>query len=331
MMDIDLSKLPVNLIPLGEIQPDPLTDFSLDTGAKALEESIRKLGVTHPIALWRGNGKYRIICGHRRARHARSLGHKDIPARILDDQPGPVACLKLNILDNIDHRSYSDIEKGLILNKLVEAGVEDNDLVNIYLPMLDLHPSKKLLEDFKKTGPFSPGLKSLLHAMNIPIRVFCVFFRWESADRDAAEKLLASLRPGVNKWREFLELADETAKRENSAPVEILVNEDINSIMENNEIPANKKYDSICHILRERRYPAFSSLQRKFLLALDKLDLDSGTKVRAGKYFEDDEIKIELKFSRQEELLAQVEKLSRAAGSEAMRELIRVIKGADQK
>ena len=165
--------------------------------------------------------------------------------------------------------------------------------------------------------------------MNIPIRVFCVFFRWDTEDMTAAEKLLASLRPGVNKWREFLELVDETAICDSATPAEVLAHSDINSIMANNEIPAGKKYDSICQVLRERRYPALSSLRKKFLLAQDKLGLDRRTKVRAGKFFENDEIKIELKFSRQEELLEQVEKLSRAAGSAEMRDLIRVINGAD--
>ena len=331
-MNIDFSKLPASLIPLCEIQPDALTDFSLDPGAGALEESVRALGVTHPIVLFRElDGKrYRVVCGHRRVRIAFGLKLGNIPARVLDGQPSRATCLRMNILDNMDHRSYSDIETGLILNKLAETGVEDNDLVNVFLPLLGLQPGRKLIEDFKKTSRFRPGLNSLLHEMNIPIRVFSVFFRWESADRDAAEKLLASLRPGVNKWRELLELADETGKRDNVTPAEILAHSDIKSIMADTEIPVGKKYDSICKLLREWRYPALSSLQKKFLLAQDKLSLDRRTKVRVGKYFENDEIKIELKFSSQEELLEQVEKLSRAASSPAMRDLIRVISGADR-
>ena len=139
-MEIDISNLPARLTPLSEIGSDSLTDFSLDPGAGALEESVRALGVTHPIVLFRemAGEEYRIVCGHRRTRIARSLGHKAIPARILDSQPGPTACLKMNITDNLDHRSYSDIEKGLLLHKLAEAGTGDNDLVNIFLPLLGL-------------------------------------------------------------------------------------------------------------------------------------------------------------------------------------------------
>lgn len=327
-MKIEFSKLPVSSIPLGDILADPTADLSLNPDLGALEESIRALGVTHPVTLLPNEGKYRIVCGHRRIRLAKELGLEDIPARVLDVQLDAAACLKMNILDNLDHRRSSDIEKGLILNKLSEAGVSDDDLINAFLPLLDLESSKKLIDDFKKTSQFSASLNLLLHEMKIPIRVFSVFFDWNAADRDAAERPLAALRLGVNKWREFLELVDETARCDGAAPADILERGEILSIMENNEIPQNKKYDSLCQVLRKWRYPALSDLQRRFLLALDKLDLDPRTKIRASKFFENDEIKIELKFSRQKELLAQLEKLSTAAGSEAMRELIKVVNGS---
>lgn len=329
-MEIDLSKLPIRPIPFGDILADPLTDFSLRPDLGALKRSIRELGVTHPVTLLPNDGKYRVVCGHQRIRLAKEIGLKDIPARVLDGQLDSAACLKMNILDNLDHWSSSCVEKGLILNKLSAAGVADDDLINIFLPLLGLEPGKKLIEDYKKTSQFSSSLNLLLHEMKIPIRVFSVFFDWQAADRDAAEKALASLRLGVNKWREFLELVDETARRDGAAPVDILERDEILSIMENNEIPQNKKYDSICQVLRNWRYPALSDLRRRFLLALDKLDLDPRTKIRAAKYFENDEIKIELKFSRQKDLLAQLEKLSTAAGSEAMRELIKVVSDTGQ-
>ncbi len=97
--------------------------------------------------------------------------------------------------------------------------------------------------------------------------------------------------------------------------------------MNNDRMPSHEKYDAILQLLKEWRYPSLSDLRKKFLLSLDKLDLDRRTKVRVAKYFENDEIKIELRFTRQEELLEQVEKLAGSADSEAMKELIRIVKG----
>ena len=92
-------------------------------------------------------------------------------------------------------------------------------------------------------------------------------------------------------------------------------------------MPPHEKYDAVLQLLTEWRYPTLSDLRKKFLLALDKLDLDRRTKVRVAKYFENEEIKIELRFTRHEALLEQVEKLAGSAGSEAMKELIRIVKG----
>ena len=250
-----------------------------------------------------------------------------LPAVVLEKSPAPALCLQMNLTDNLPHRCYSDIEKGLIILKLTEAGMAEEAIINDFLPLLELERSKKLLADFRKTRGFSSGLNKLIHEMNIPLRVFSVLSGWDDADRVQAEKILAALKPGVNKWREFLELIDETACRDNINPCEILSREEVRSVMNKDRMPPHEKYDAVLQLLTEWRYPTLSDLRKKFLLALDKLDLDRRTKVRVAKYFENDEIKIELRFTRQQELLEQVEKLAGSAGSEAMKELIRIVKG----
>ena len=325
----NLSKYPVTTIPIRAILDDKLTDFSLGSAPDALGQSIHELGITHPVSLLRveNTENFQVICGHRRIAIAKRLGLLEIPARAVEEQIDSATCLKFNILDNIGHRIYSDIEKARIINKLSETGLVDGDLIEIFLPLIGIQPSKKLMDDFLKTHQLSNSLQLLLHENNIPVRVFSILFKWDDSDRDSLEKLIAPLHLGVNKWREFLELADETARRENNTPDGILNHTDVHSIMRNNEISIHKKYDSICHSLKLRRFPVMSEMQKKFLLALDKLDLDPRTKIRAAKYFENDEIKIEIKFSRHEDLLAQVEKLSNTAGSQAMRDLIKIISG----
>lgn len=328
-MKIDFSNQPVSIIQTSEIDEGGLTDFSLSPGSPALEKSINEIGVTHPVVLYKLDGKnsFTVICGHRRVAAARNLNMDKIPAVVLEKSPNPALCLQMNLTDNLAHRRYSDIEKGLIIVKLTEAGMAEEAIINDCLPLLELERSKKLLVDFWKTRRFSACLNKLLNEMNIPLRIFSVLSGWEDNDRNAVEKILSALQPGINKWREFLELTDETAVRDSLSPCEILSREEVRSIMNNDRMPSHEKYDAVLQLLNEWRYPTLSDLRKKFLLALDKLDLDRRTKVRVAKYFENDEIKIELRFTRQEELLKQVEKLAGSAGSDAMKELIRIVKG----
>ena len=327
MMNIKIGQFKVCNIAHQSIIADSLTDFSLGPPSENLEKSIKELGITNPISLMRVDGTetFRIISGHRRVCISNNLGLKDVPARIIEEQIDSATCLKINILDNIDHRNYSDIEKGIGLNKISKTGLPDSEIIQEFLPLINIQPSKKLMDEFLKSNQFSKSLQLLLHEYNIPLRVFSTLFNWDDSDRKTLAKLIQPLHLGINKWREVLELVDETSRRENITPAAVLNDPNVNSIMTNSEIPIHKKYDSIFHILKLRRFPTISEMQKKFYIALDKLNIDPRTKVRAAKYFENDEIKIELRFSRQQDLLAQVEKLSNTAGSEAMGDLIKFI------
>jgi len=328
-MKINICKLNVCNIPLQSIIADSLTDFSLSPCSENLKNSIAKLGITNPVILLRVNKteNFRIISGHRRVSISKVLGLIDVPARVIEEGIDSPACLQMNVLENMYHRTYSDIEKGIVIDKVSKTGLSEKEIIENILPLINIQPSKKLLEEFLRSNQFSNSLQLLLHENNIPIRVFSTLFKWDGSDRKALENFIEPLHLGVNKWRELLELVDEISRRENISPSKILDHDDVNCILDNNEIPIQNKYNSICHILKLRRFPAISELQKKFYLALDKLDLDSRTKIRTAKYFENDEIKIELKFSRQKDLLAQVEKLANTAGSEAMGDLIKLING----
>ena len=157
---------------------DQLTNFSWGVPADSLKQSIEEIGVIHPVTLVPlGNG-FRIVCGHKRIKIVSQLKIKEIPARILDLAPSDETMLMLNLSENQLHHHYSDIEKGLILFKLSEARVPEIRTIEKYMPMLGLEKSKKLLDDHLKANQLVLGLKTLLHEMNVPVRIFSVLFYW---------------------------------------------------------------------------------------------------------------------------------------------------------
>ena len=135
----------------------------------------------------------------------RLLKKKEVPARILDSTTSDESMLGLNLSENQVHSHYSDIEKGLVLSKLLATKVPENRILEKYMPMLGLERSKKLLDDYPNASQLTPGLQTLLHEMNVPLRTFSVFFSWDSESTKAAENFFSVLRPGVNKWRDLLE------------------------------------------------------------------------------------------------------------------------------
>lgn len=310
---------------------DRLTDFSLRAeGAEctpdALQDSIDAIGVIHPVILHETTGGYQIISGHRRVDIAKTLGFKEIPARVTESDLRPETFLALNLMENRSHRTYSDIEKGRIIHKLVEAGVSEKMIIEKYMPILGFARSKKIFQDFSCVPCFSTDLQVLLHEMNVPIRVFACLQKWSVSNRDTALKLFSVLRPGVNKWRELLELAEEIARIENTSPGDIFRLEEIQNTLAQTGIQTHEKYDQVMQSLTPLRYPVMHDLKVKIARVLDQLSLGPRTKIRMHESFESEEIKIEIKGRDQKSLNEEAEQLANAVKSPAMEELLRILR-----
>jgi hypothetical protein len=114
--------------------------------------------------------------------------------------------------------------------------------------------------------------------------------------------------------------------KENTSPHEILSREEIQTPLNNADLPVNEKYEAVHKQLRLWRYPVLTDLQKQVYRAIDQLKLDGRTKLRTPENFESDQFKIELQFKTRQELITQVEKLFRATDSDALDELIRIFK-----
>ena len=305
---------------------DQLTSFSLGIPAASLQKSIEEIGVIHPVTLAPLDNCFRIVCGHRRVKIASQLKTNEIPARILDPAPSEESMLMLNLSENQFLHHYSDIEKGFILSKLCEVNVPEIRIIEKYMPMLGLEKSKKLLGDYLSANQLTTGLKTLLHEMNVPLRTSSVFFNWSNESILSAESFFSALRPGINKWRDLLEWVEEISTRDETTPSDLFELPELQSILSQNDLAPNVRYDRIRQIFHSKRYPILSGLRVRLAKALDALKLDDKTKIHVQDSFESDEIRIEMKFRTREEFVSQVEKLVRASDSEALDELICIFK-----
>ncbi len=312
-------------VPREAIRRDALTAFGMDPVPGELVESIRALGITHPLVLVPHGDGFCVVCGHRRLEAAEVLGLDTVPAHLMEPMPGADR-LMWNLQENRAHRRYTDIEKGRILHRLHSAGVGEAELVAGVLPVLGEPKTRKRAADLLGVRVFAESFQRLLHELNIPLRVFSLVTKWDEADRAAAERLFAQLRPGHNKWRAVLETVDETATRDGIAPAEVLEHAAILKTLEDASLSTNEKYDAIFSWLHARRYPHLSELQSRVRRAAERLQLDPKTKLKLPENFEQDLVKIELKFSTEEELTRQVEKLFGACDAEALKELLRTLK-----
>lgn len=306
-----------------------ITDFSLSPVPDALRRSIREIGVTHPIFAVPSGKRLQVIAGHRRVNAAIELEMPLIPAYLVTNGEAipHEQRIRFNLTENASHRDYSDAEKGLIINRLASIGAGEAAIVSQYMPILGLERSKKLFLDYRTMEALSPGLIQLIHDGRIPLRIFSALCGWDEPGRKAAERMLSVLRPGANKWRDLLELVDETARRDEKSHSDILSREEVQSALDQPDSPHQEKYQRIARLLHSWRYPALTELRSRVAKTIDRLDLAQGTKVRTQESFEEDQLKIEIRFRDQKQIADQAEKLSAAARSPAMADLIKIFRG----
>ncbi len=303
-----------------------LTDFSLSPVPEELNTSIRSIGMNHPPVLSLAGDAYQVITGHRRIKICRMQNQDQLSAYILETPLEPSAAIRFNLIDNLQHRVYTDIEKAAILEKLNGVEATDEEIIKEYMPLLGLQRSKKLFLDYLSIKTFNFNLRQLLHDLRVPAKVWSLIGEWTEEDLSAVEKDFSILKPGINKWRDLLELVDELARIEKSTPASILNAESTQAILMMGDLQSHEKYDRIHRQLKIRRNPIMSDLQKKVAMLLDAMALGPQTKIRALDSFEEGEIRIEIRVRNQEKLIAEIEKLDHAARTDAMKKLIQLFK-----
>lgn len=120
----------IALIELDRIEPSPrnprrLRDSGNDSRVNEIAESIKSVGVLHPILLRPVNSHFEIMAGERRWRAARLAGLASIPAivRELDDK----AALEITVVENMQREDLHPIEEARGLKDLLEAGYTNDE------------------------------------------------------------------------------------------------------------------------------------------------------------------------------------------------------------
>lgn len=173
-----------------------------------LADSIRRVGVVTPLHLQPAPaGGLRIAMGFGRYRAARESGIRAVPAlvrtrasdrQLFDCALGAKAAGPLH-----------DLERARALVKLRELfGVEEETLIDRYLPLLNAPSSRFRLRFLLRLGRLDEVLQRAVHQLLDPETAFRLA-AWTVAERELFLGLLKRYEPGRNRQRELFELLDE--------------------------------------------------------------------------------------------------------------------------
>lgn len=124
--DVERASARCKVVDLACISPDPDSPRRTDLCPKSLAqlaESIRQLGVIHPISLVEtGEGRYVIISGLRRYHAAQLAGLTEIPSIVFAE--GSMSCRNIRLrqlAENLHRDSLSPVDAGLAFRSLMES------------------------------------------------------------------------------------------------------------------------------------------------------------------------------------------------------------------
>ncbi|MCD6459504.1 ParB N-terminal domain-containing protein, partial [bacterium] len=239
LFDINLSDINLN---------DDLFRFSYPDENAVLEKSITEHGLIYPIIVKKRLKKFQIICGFRRTLIAKKLNYKHIPAIITSENDKESFAFAVS--DTLSQRSLNIFEISTILNKLIDRfGINKTEAESVYLPIFGYNPNKNILDNLLFIKKFSNSQRKNLFSLNIEPEKIFVFKMMDKPVWDELIKILDSLRPSTNKFRQIIELIKEISQRENIKETELLTNHKIQSIIKNDKKTSSQNLNSLRNYL----------------------------------------------------------------------------------
>jgi ParB family chromosome partitioning protein len=296
------------------------TQLKISTGAvsAALVQSIKRIGLLNPPALLACSSGYRIVSGFKRIEASRQTTTGGIVARVL----GPVTplerCIQIAIADNTSQRSLNIVEQAHAV-ALLSSVYPDRTLLAGAANLVGLSINPDMADKLIKLAGMDPLLKSGVMDGSIALPVAMQLH--DMNDVAAARVLgilLRELGLSLNRQREILEWVVSICRRDDMAPAELLVAQDIVHYRQNKDLDRRQKGQLIREYLKKRRYPTILRYERRFADTVRRLKLSKGTHLIAPPHFESSIYGLKFEFKNQSELADKLQEMEKIVKSEIM-------------
>ncbi len=272
-----------------------LITFMPDLGP--LSASIQLVGLLEPLTLReRGDERYQIICGFKRAEALRRLSIAEAEAFVykkgeLDD----LEALLLTIGHNIT-RPLSLVEKAQALEKVLAFGVPEREVIDRYLPLFGLQPNMKILQQVTDLLGLERKLREYLVREGLSLSTAIHFLHLDKEGQEAILPLFEALRPGENRIREIISFLREISLRDEVSVSSLLAGDKIKENIGDQEAPRPQRLERLRMALKKMRFPYLAEMERKFADYKRSLSLPPQISFHPPPFFEGEQFRLELRF-----------------------------------
>jgi len=309
---------------IGEIIPQPVVLSNIDDSPgpccmsfgfdlNPLIQSIERVGLINPPLLKQDDkGLITIITGYRRIKALKSLRADRAVSRIVSgDDILPIECLLLNLYDNLAVRKFNDVEKGMVLARLI-PWIKTREIVEHYMPLLGLSPNKATLSSYLRLEEeMEDGIKESIARGHLSLRNAMTLLGIDSISRSSIIDLISNLKLTVNQQRQLIDLTVDLSHIEGTSVFDVLDDQSVKRINSDTRMNNPQKARALLRHLRMRRYPSVSKAEGDFKKMVSKLDLGEMVRIDHSPSFESPYYRLEVLFKNGSSLREKLENLIR--------------------
>ena len=300
------------LIGMNEIDETPgpyCMSFGFDL--KPLILSIEKFGpVNTPFVTKNSDGRVDVVVGYRRVLAMKSLKWEKVPCIDLSNSEfSPSECLLLNLHDNIVTRKFNDVEKGMILSRLI-SHLPRKKILEHYMPLLDLPSNASTLDILVRVEELDHQIRLSFAEGYLSIHTIKALLEMDPESRSLIFKWMSNIKFNLNQQKYFIEYTSDIAIKERKTIFELLDEKNFYGILEENRLNNPQKAKWILEALRSRRFPVLTTAEKTFQKRVSGLNLPEGVKIKHPPFFEAPDYRLEIQFKNGKELKEKISSLS---------------------
>lgn len=288
--------------------------FTFEPLLSPIINSIKKIGLVHPPILEQiSENSYRIVSGLKRIIALKHLKTDRFSAQIYQStSPAPTFYLFLvNIHENLATRELNEIEKSIILYKLIHLfEIPEDKVISDFLPLLNSRANKAMLDRYLKLVHLEDNIRIAIAEDIISIDNALALLEMSRIERQSVFDLFQQLHLGKNNQKELWRLLCEISKISGQTVDQILNDKGIQDILSNKKITSPRKIEHIKDVLKRIRYPHFSKVESDFQNLKKNLKLPPSIILHPPAFFEAEKYTIEFSFKNQAEFKEQIEILA---------------------
>jgi hypothetical protein len=288
---------------------------------KKLKLSLEETGLLHPPLVTVRENRFSLVSGWKRVLACLELSFTAIPVYVIEEKNDLKAFL-MAFYENLATREFSLMEKSEALTRLKKLGEDEKRIIQHYLPLLDIPQTLSHLDAYLSFSRLKPEIKRAIHEKNMSFSSIKLLAGFTSQEQKFLLPLLLPL--GQNKRKEILEDLFEVSKRKGLSAKNLLLSKEIRSILDTETLTPIQRADKVRTLLREWRYPLFSSWKDSFNSLLKKMNWPREITVNPSPFFEEDNFTVIFSFENQEQFKAGLLKLKELSTRDEFLEIFKL-------